>query len=534
MDRREFLIASGAVAAGFAISPFGPALNWLNLPFDAEGNRYVEGVVFHDRSGEGVRQSGDRGIAGVCVSNGRDVVKTDSRGRWRLAVDEDDIIFVIKPSGWKVPVDPAFQLPRFYTIHKPKGSPDYRYKGVDPTGDLPPSVDFGLQPQKEDKRFKMVLFGDPQPRNQTEINYMAHDVIEQVIRDAAAENAKFGMSLGDEMFDVLNLYESQNRTIGKVGIPWYNVVGNHDLNFDAPDNSTSTETFQRVFGPTCFAFNYGQVHFIVINDVVWEGKAKARYHGEITREQLEFVKNDLIHVPNDQLVVIAMHIPITGVDNKEELFRLIEHRPYTLSFSAHTHVQRNLFLTEKDGWKGKVPHHHLNHATVCGSWWRGATDERGIPHATMSDGGPNGYSIVEFSGRDYKVSFRPASRPAWDQMRIWLPEELTSVEAGRTEVIVNVFAGSEKSVVEMSIDGSEWEPMQQFTGKDPHYVQLKALETSPKPPNGSLLPGPSDTPHLWKVKLPRGLKEGTHKVDVRTTDMYGQVYKDQRIFRVVG
>ncbi len=532
MDRREFLIASGAVAAGYAISPLGPALNWLNLPYDADGNKVVSGVVFHDRTGEGIRQRGDRGIAGVCVSNGRNVVKTDSQGRWKLPVDEDDIIFVIKPSGWQVPIDPVYHLPRFYTIHKPKGSPAYRYKGVDPTGDLPQSVDFGLQPQREDRRFKMVLFGDPQPRNQTEINYMAHDVIEQVIREAAEQQAKFGLSLGDEMFDVLTLYESQNRTISKVGIPWYNVVGNHDLNFDAPDNSTSTETFQRVFGPPCYSFNYGQVHFIVINTVYWEGQAKARYHGEITKEQLVFVENDLVHVPNDQLVVIAMHIPITSVTNKEELYRLIEHRPYTLSFSAHTHLQRSYFLGEKEGWKGRKPHHHLNHATVCGSWWRGATDERGIPHATMSDGAPNGYSIVEFNGRDYKVTFRAASRPEWDQMRIWLPEQLSSIEAGRTEVVVNIYAGTDRSLVEMTLDGTNWMPMEQFTGKDPYYVKLKELETAPKPPNGSLLPGPSDTPHLWKARLLRGLKPGTHAVEVRTTDMYGQVYRDKRIFTI--
>lgn len=532
MNRRDFLKGSAFVLGGLALSPLTRASSLLleSFPKDAQGNRYAEGFVFHDRNGSGKRDAGDPGIAGVCVSNGREVVKTDRNGKWRLPVDEDTVLFVIKPTGWKVPVGES-NLPKFYYIHKPKGSPAYKYEGIAPTGPLPDSVDFGLQPQKEDAKFRMVLFGDPQPRNQTEIDYIAHDVVEQVARDAAAVDAKLGLSLGDEMFDVLSLFESLNRTVGTVGIPWYNTVGNHDMNYDAPDDETSTETFKRIFGPNYYAFNYGRVHFIVLDNVIWHGAAKGGYHGELTAKQLEFVKNDLQHVPMDRLVVIAMHIPLVDVTNREELYRLIEGRPYTLSFSAHTHVQAHYFLTEKDGWKGKAPHHHLNHVTVCGSWWEGAPDERGIPHATMSDGVPNGYSIVEFDGSKYKVMFRAASRPDSEQMSIWLPEEIQSIETSSIEVIVNVFAGSERSVVEMRVGGSDWSPMANFEGQDPYFVMLKEIEAGPKPPLGLKLPNPSKTKHLWKSKLPR-LKTGTHAVEIRTTDMFGQVFIDRRILRV--
>ena len=528
MNRREFLRNSGVLFAGLALAPLSRALSLESLPRDAQGVRYAEGYVFHDRNGSGRREAGDPGVEGVCVSNGREVVKTDRNGKWRLPVDEDTILFVVKPSGWQVPVDPVHQLPRYYYIHKPNGSPKYRYEGVAPTGALPTSIDFPLRPQREENRFRMVLFGDPQPRNQDEIDFMAHDVIEQVVRDAAAMDAKFGLSLGDEMFDVLSLYESQNRTIATIGLPWYNTVGNHDMNYDAPDDSTSTETFQRVFGPTYYAFNYGRVHFIVLDDVIWHGAETRGYHGEITQRQLDFVKNDLALVPKDRLVVIAMHIPIVDVKNREALYRLIEDRPHTLSFSAHTHVQAHHFLDAADGWRGRTPHHHLNHATVCGSWWGGALDERGIPHATMSDGAPNGYSIVEFDGAKYKVTFRAASRPEWDQMAVYLPEQ---VEGG-AEVVANVWAGSEKSVVEMRVDGGPWARMENFEGQDPFYVKLKEIEKSAKPPTGRNLPNPSNTRHLWRGKLPTTLSSGVHAVEVRTTDMFGQTYSDRRIVRV--
>lgn len=532
MNRREFLRGSGLLVAGLAMSPLLEARTFLigDLPRDEQGRPTATGYVFHDRNGSGKRDSGDPGVAGVCVSNGREVVKTDRDGKWQLPVTEDTILFVIKPAGWKVPLGPS-NLPLYYYIHKPAGSPDFKFKGLAPTGALPTSIDFPLQQQAEASKFTMVLFGDPQPRNQTEIDYIAHDIVEQVARDIVAVDAKFGLSLGDEMFDDLSLYDSLNRTVGTIGLPWYNTVGNHDMNYDAPDDALSTETFKRIYGPNYYAFNYGKVHFLVLDNVIWHGAATKGYHGEITETQLEFIKNDLAIVPKDRLVVIAMHIPIVDVRNREALYRLIEDRPHTFSMSAHTHVQAHFFLGEKEGWKGKVSHHHLNHATVCGSWWQGVPDERGIPHATMSDGAPNGYSIVEFDGAKYRVMFRAASRPEQEQMAIWLPEEIASTDSAKTEVIVNVFAGSERSTVEMRIGGEQWTKMENFAGRDPYFLKLKELEAAPVPPPGLKLPAASSTKHLWRANLP-SLSPGTHAVEVRTTDMFGQAYVDRRIVRV--
>jgi hypothetical protein len=150
----------------------------------------------------------------------------------------------------------------------------------------------------------------------------------------------------------------------------------------------------------------------------------------------------------------------------------------------------------------------------------------------MSDGGPNGYSIVEFDGAKYKVTFRAASRPETYQMGIYLPEQIPAADLGKTEVIVNVFAGSSRSTVEMRVSGGAWTRMQNFRGQDPFYLKLKEMEASPKPPTGLKLPGASETDHLWKGALPTNLRAGTHVVEVRTTDMFGQTYLDRRIVRV--
>ena len=49
-------------------------------PVMAAAANTISGVVYENRSGGTRRAAGDPGIAGVLVSNGRDVVKTDADG----------------------------------------------------------------------------------------------------------------------------------------------------------------------------------------------------------------------------------------------------------------------------------------------------------------------------------------------------------------------------------------------------------------------------------------------------------------------
>ena len=177
------------------------------------------GVVFVDGNSNRMLDVGEIGLAGVSVSNGRDVVETDNTGRYKLSVDNDSIVFVIKPSGYRTAIDHD-NLSRFYYIHKPAGSPtDLKFPGVEPTGPLPAEINFPLYHVDEPAAFDVIFFGDPQPRDQKEIDYIAHDVVEDLVGVKAA----FGVTLGDILFDDLSLFDSLNRTIGKIGIPWYSV-----------------------------------------------------------------------------------------------------------------------------------------------------------------------------------------------------------------------------------------------------------------------------------------------------------------------
>jgi hypothetical protein len=505
----------------------------LTLTLSAWAQQVATGVVFHDRNRNGIRDAGEPGIPNVLVSNQREVVKTDAQGRYRLPVDDDTVLFVIKPRGWALPVSDD-NVPRFYYVHKPNGSIPVRYGGVPPTGALPASVDFPLYPQREPDRFRALIFGDTQPRDMTEIFYIGRDVVRELI---GTKEAAFGVVLGDVLFDDLSLFPALTRMMGQIGVPIYYVLGNHDINFDSPDDQNSDETWHRHFGPNYYAFQYGQTHFLVLDDVVWFGARegqRGRYGAGLGERQIEFIRNYLRYANRNDLIVLLMHIPMWEWPDAErrQVFDALAPFANTLSFSAHTHVQMHRFFGADAGWKGRTPHHHINAVTVCGSWWTGAPDPVGIPHTTMRDGTPNGYLWLEVRGNRYRVRYQAARRPADYQMHIYALDEVDRAKLAETPVLVNYFFGSEFCTVEMRVGDGAWVRMQQVVDTpDPAYAALKQQEQEFKLP-GRTLPGLNPAIHLWRGNLPSDLPRGFHQIEVRVRNLFGDEYRDKRVIRV--
>src|SRR5690606_37693295 len=228
---------------------------------------------------------------GVGVSNGVQVVRTDSKGNYELPANKDQIIFAIKPGGYAFPLN-EHNLPQFYYIHKPQGSPQgFKYEGVPPTGALPKSIDFALHSAKGSDDFKVLLFGDPQPYTMDQIEYFDEAIIREV---AARKDFAFGISLGDLVGDTLDLHLPYLDKIKKLGTSWYNVMGNHDMNYEATSDSLSDETFEKHFGPANYSFNYGQAHIIILDDILYPHPLTGKgYWAGFRESQFEFIKNDL-------------------------------------------------------------------------------------------------------------------------------------------------------------------------------------------------------------------------------------------------
>lgn len=496
----------------------------------------ARGYVYHDLNGNGIREGNEPGISGVRISNGESVVRSDEQGYYELSVAPTGELFVIKPSGYAVPHN-AHNLPQHYYWHLPTGLPATDVPGVAASGSLPKEVNFALVQQKENDSFQVLLFGDPQARGLKEVNYISHDIVEECIGTDAA----FGITLGDIVADDPALFTEVSQSIAQIGIPWYYVFGNHDHNRDVTEDDDRDGTFKRVFGPSTYAFEYGQAVFVVVRDIHYAEDGK--YTSSFTDRQLAFVGNYLDEIPKDKLVVLIQHAPLIRTQGREAMYRILEHFPHSLSISGHTHTMNHVFVDEEMGWQGANPHHHFINATVSGSWWCGLKDETGIPHATMNDGAPNGYTFLNVSGSDYALRFKAARRPADYQMNIYLADDIPADKLADSEVVVNVFSGSQRSTVEMRVSGQQdWLPMDFTPMPDPYNAWMHSL--SPfldlRLPEGERadealgwkMDLPRNSFHIWSGKLPEGLVPGTHYLEVRTTDMFGQQWSGKRIFRV--
>src|SRR5229473_2364651 len=93
VTRREVLVGAASGLALAAVDASGA------LAQDAPGAQ-VSGIVFEDREGSGASSASNPGLAGVLVSNGRDVAVTGPDGRYTLPLPEEATIFVIKPAGF--------------------------------------------------------------------------------------------------------------------------------------------------------------------------------------------------------------------------------------------------------------------------------------------------------------------------------------------------------------------------------------------------------------------------------------------------
>jgi len=502
----------------------------------------IRGYIYDDLNKNGKRDGREKGVVDVAVSNGKEVVLTDSKGAYQLPLGRDNIVFVVKPAGYEFPLNEN-NLPEFYYIHKPDGSPDLFYKGVAATAKLPKSVDFALNKSAENDEFTALVFGDPQPYVSEQIEFFRKAIVED-LKQNGKQNAQFGISLGDLVGDDLNLHPLYQQTINQIQLPWYNVMGNHDMNYDVRKDSLSDEAFEAHFGPNNYAFNYGKAHFIVLDDILYPDPRDGKgYWGGFRQEQLDFLKNDLKFVDNNKLIVIALHIPLNDKEGGEEAFRqedcrqlydLVKNYPQVLVLSAHTHIQYQAFTGKNEGLERQKPIHEYNVGATCGDWYSGIFNEKGLPITTMRDGTPQGYAFLKVKGNQYVLDYKVVGMPENYKMSIYHAKIVPYKTPSSTySVYANIFMASPDDVVEYKIDNGKWSKMASVNEVDPVYARYVQdwdyIET--------LVPGrrpsePTNSLHLWKAKLPVNLPVGEHRIEVRTTDMYGRTFSQTSVYQI--
>ncbi len=439
-----------------------------------------------------------QGVEGVMVTDGHSVCVTDSKGKYRLPVNEDArFIYISSPSGYKVPV--ANSVPQFFhSITE---------------GEMPRSLDFSLE-KTNDKHHGFVVWADPQVKSEKELEQM-----KEVVSDLSKTLESYpsipfhALGGGDISGDNPGIYENLKTALSVSGIPFYQSMGNHDMSYNGRSNELASVVFEKHFGPAYYSFNRGEIHYVVLNDVFYIGRDYF-YIGYLPEEQLAWLEKDLSLVKEGSTVVVALHIPTTlddadlktfniknislSVSNKKALYNML--KPYQAHIvSGHMHENSNVIIASN------IMEHNVS--SVCGAWWQG-------PYA--EDGTPRGYAVFEANGSKLKWYFKSAGKPASVQFRAYAP----GANPEQPEYLTaNVWNWDPEWKVYWYENGQRMGEMEAYRGGDPEtnraYADKEKLAykwISSRPTN-----------HMFRAKL----NTSGASVRVEVVDRFGQVYQQE-------
>ncbi len=601
------VVGSGTVIVTAPDAVADPVSTWNDSAYrgqvevvrDQDGTErsVLRGKVFVDRDRDSVSDANERGLRGVLVSNGRDVVTTDSRGRYELPVYDNMTVFITQPSGYQVPVD-EHNVAQFHYNHLPEGSPDLRHGGIAPTGPVPAAVNFPVVRSRvtQDREQHCVIGGDLQPYDKTEVSYARKGAINDLAqrRDYQGCGTLF---IGDVVGDDLSLYPDVKNLTSALNGPARFLPGNHDLDFDAETAEHSFDTFRAQLAPAYYSYDVGEVHVVALNTVRYpctpdvdnadglrpncdDPENKPAYNGRLDERQLAWLEQDLARVPKNKLVVIASHIgllnyadegsPVHQVDQVREVYRLLEGRR-AVAVSGHSHSIENMRTGDlAKGWRDLfdlegLPFPHITAGAISGDWYSGQLTEAGYPVAVGRDGGRPGVLTLDIKGNSFTERYTVTgqsdqvqtqlglntptyrdwyvARQEWNRTRDGAAPELVEPTVvsradlkGTTWLTTNFWMGSTGSMVEVSLDGGPARKAvrtQRMRGED----QLVGPEWSdPHAVAQQLVHGGSladRSMHLWRFELPVDLAVGEHEAKVTATDVHGRTFTDVLAFEVV-
>ncbi|MBU2997318.1 calcineurin-like phosphoesterase C-terminal domain-containing protein [Cellulophaga baltica] len=461
----------------------------------------VTGTVFLDKNKNGLFDIEEKVLPNILISNGKDIVLTNSKGYYAIKAIPGNLIFLLKPSGYISKLNEFNIVQSYYNFEKENLK----------------KHDFALYEHKENNKAKVALLGDVQVDIVDDVHHVGKLVTEELVDN----KPDFIMPLGDLSFDNLEIFDPLSEVLGLIGAPVFYVIGNHDLNFDALLFNDRDVTFESKFGPSYYAFEYGENLFLVLNNItpLPEGK----YNAQIDANQLEFIKN-LVNLKKDtyKAINLAMHIPFNEIPNKDELIELLHPFDDIFISVGHTHTQFHNYY-KRTAEKSDI--HELVCGAVCGSWWQGSHDIRGVPFAMMDDGTPKGYWFMEVEGANRKFNYKVSGAPASKQINLWVPEvnewDTSLNELNEPYVYANVFAADKNTKVEICFENNNWFAMNKFEGVAPELKRFYKLQELGryKGQNISNIPKPTEVSHhLWRIQIPDGLKKGAHIIKVRATN----------------
>jgi glycerophosphoryl diester phosphodiesterase len=357
----------------------------------------------------------------------------------------------------------------------------------------------------------MIVIGDPQVYKTKDVDsvriYM--EDVRQYIQSELKDYAVHGLITGDMTGDQPQLLQALSKVFAETGIRFHYVKGNHDLTFGARSNDGAAADFKRQFGPSCYSFNVGKVHYVVLDNVFYLGHGH-EYVGYLPEAQFSWLEHDLKSVPAGSTVVVALHIPTTHkafrkvtqqqvMRNGSHLYELL--KPYQVHIiSGHTHLQDR---------HQPAPHvREHTQASLSGIFWQG-------PDA--ADGTPAGYSVFRSEGDAFSWHYKAIGKPASHQFRAYAVGENPERPDDLTALVWNWDPSWEVRWYE---DGVYKGLMTNYIGRDPETTREIIANKASYEYDWIWS---AETDHLFYARPEKASSE----IEVEVVDEFGNIYREK-------
>jgi UDP-2,3-diacylglucosamine pyrophosphatase LpxH len=475
MQRREF-IRKAATLGLVATAPAGPL-------FAAPATAAVaRGHVVADK----------RPVAGVSVSDGCRVVSTDAAGQFVLPIGPDSgpFVFITIPSGYWTD---RFFVPTAEAARKPPV--------------------FNLQTGQRDEQHTAVYL--------TDVHLGEGHADTSYRRFAATIDEINGLDplpavcwVGGDITLQGGKGEWYVALMTRLKMPVRNAVGNHEM---LVKESDPRDRFGRLFGPSWYSFDIGNVHYVTLDGCHINRAAEGfkNVEGKLSRRELNWLAEDLRRAGDHKAKVVSIHIPLVSdypqrrgttaekvpywvIQNAEEVVDLLAQHGVSLVLQGHLHENQRSMR------KGIE---FVESVSVCGRWWK--TDPRLREHGVSGE--PRGYRILNVAGSTVRHRYLSSAEARNDVIGeiVGKPQSLPAGQAAK--LAVNIFDPAPEAVVSANVDGGPFKSLPRGGGVCYH----ENLEPA----------------HHWEWKLP-ALVRGRHVLTVQLEEAHQKAQRFEHVLTV--
>ena len=500
-----------------------------DVDIDIEDGTTVYGAVLCQ--GEGVKD--------VVVTDGIEVVSTDENGIYQLMSKKTyGCVSISIPGGYEVITSGV--LPKFYD-------------NLTETASIPERHDFQLVKVPNDN-YKLIVLGDMHLANRNnDIKQFRQFTLElnQYIIDNPGTKF-YAITLGDMTWDLywysksywLPNYIQEINALD--GIQVFHTMGNHDNDMHSKGDLATALKYSEQLGPTYYSFNLGNVHYIVLDNIICtnpggESSEVRTYDVNLTSDEISWLKKDLAFVPKTMPVVLTGHAPYYKPGGTYRMSSTA-HLESALSgykaelITGHTHVVYNVDA-------GDIREH--NSGAICASWWWCGKLTPGLNLSI--DGSPAGYGIWDVNGTDIKWRYKGTGWPDDYQFRSYdlnnvaftwddvpnMPESIRNssmmkkyIEAypanSNNQVLINIWNWNDDWSLEVTENGKPL-TYSKVTAYDPLHIaalSVKRFNDSSISSDPNFLT--ETTTHCFKVTA----SSATSTLDIKVVDDFGNVYRE--------